>query len=104
MRRKACTGSVGCGEGIFYIQGVSHAYLKLLAFPLTRQKKTTVGLEISVIMSVQDIKPFNVSDHSRTYGITHNMEPCWCASYLHTTHFFKRGKVGVDIAIGGKNR
>ena len=78
--------------------------LEFLAFPSTRQKKTAVGLEIAVIVSMQDIKPFNVSDHSRTYGIAHNIKPYWYAGYLKATHFFKRRKVGIDIAIGGENR
>ena len=77
MRHKACKGSVACWEGIFYIQGVSHVCLKLLAFPSTRQKKTAIGLKIAVIMGMQDIKSFNVSDHSWAYGISHNMEPYW---------------------------
>ena len=56
MRHKVCKGSVGCREGIFYIQGVNHVCLILLVFPLTRQKKTAIGLEIAIVMSVQDIK------------------------------------------------
>ena len=78
--------------------------LKLLAFPLTRQKKTTVGLKIAVVVGMEDIKSFDVSNHLRADGIAHNAKPYRCTSYLNAAQFFKRGKVGVDIAIGGKNR
>lgn len=74
-------------------------YLKLLAFLLMRQKKTTVGLEITIIMRVQDIKIFDVSNHSWTYRITHNIEPCRCAGYLQITDPFKSGKVRSYIEI-----
>ena len=99
MRHKVCRGSVACWEGIFYIQGVSHVCLKLLAFPSTRQKKTAIGLKIAVIMGMQDIKSFNVSDHPRTYCITHHVKPYWRAGYLKVAHFFKGWKAGVDIVI-----
>ena len=75
MRRIVCKEYAGCWGGIFYTQAASRGYLKLLAFFLIWQKKTTVSLKITVIMSMQDIKSFNVRDHPWTYGITHHMEP-----------------------------
>ena len=42
MRRIVCKGYAGCWEGIFYTQAASRGYLKLLAFFLIWQKKTTV--------------------------------------------------------------
>ena len=52
MHRKVGKGCVDYKEGIFYTQVENHAYLKLLVYPSMRQKKTTVGLEIAIIMSV----------------------------------------------------
>jgi len=39
-------------EGIFYTQAASRGYLKLLAFFLIWQKKTTVSLKIPIIVRV----------------------------------------------------
>ena len=50
MRRIACKGYAGCWEGTFYTQAASHGYLKLLAFFLIWQKKTTVRLKIPIIV------------------------------------------------------
>ncbi|SVD55475.1 uncharacterized protein METZ01_LOCUS408329 [marine metagenome] len=50
-------------------------------------------------MGMQDIKSFNVSDHPRTYCITHHVKPYWRAGYLKVAHFFKGWKAGVDIVI-----
>ena len=52
MRRKVCKGYAGCSEGIFYTQSASRGYLKLLAFFLILQKKTTVRLKIPIIVRV----------------------------------------------------
>jgi len=38
--------------GIFYTQAANHGYLKLLAFFLIGQKKTTVGLKVPIIVRV----------------------------------------------------
>ena len=91
MHRIVYKDDAGCEVGIFYIQEVIREYLKLLAFLLMRQKKTTVCLEISVIMSVQDVKIIKVSDHARTKGITHKIKPCRGSSDLNSIHFFRRG-------------
>jgi len=52
MRHIACMGYAGCWGGIFYTQGESRGYLKLLAFFLIWQKKTTVSLKIPIIVRV----------------------------------------------------
>jgi len=52
MRRIVCKGYAGCWGDIFYIQAASRGYLKLLAFFLIWQKKTTVSLKIPIIVRV----------------------------------------------------
>ena len=52
MRRIVCKAYAGYWEGIFYTQAASRGYLKLLAFFLIWQKKTTVSLKIPIIVSV----------------------------------------------------
>ena len=52
MRRIVCKGYAGYWGGIFYTQEAIHGYLKLLAFFLIWQKKTTVSLKIPIIVSV----------------------------------------------------
>ena len=91
MHRIVCRDDAGCEGGIFYIQEVIREYLKLSVSLSMRQKKTTVCLEISVIVSVQDVKIIKVPDHARTKGITHKIKPCRGSSDLNSIHFFRRG-------------
>jgi len=91
MHRIVYKDDAGCEGGIFYIQEVIREYLKLSVFLLMRQKKTTVCLEISVIMGVQDVKIVKVPDHTRTKGISHKIKPYRSSGYLNSIYFFRRG-------------
>ena len=91
MHRIVCKDDADCEGGIFYIQEVIREYLKLSASLSMRQKKTTVCLKISVIVSVQDVKIIKVTDHTWTKGITHKIKPYRGSGYLNSIHFFKIG-------------
>ena len=52
MRRIVCKGCADYWGDIFYTQVMNRGYLKLLAFFLIWQKKTTVSLKISIIVRV----------------------------------------------------
>ena len=80
-----------CEGGIFYTPRVIRECLKFSAFLSMRQKKTTVCLEISIIVSVQNVKIIKVSDHARTKCIAHKIKPYRGSGDLNSIHFFRRG-------------
>ena len=91
MRRIFYMEDADCEGGIFCILRVIRECLKLSAFFSMRQKKTTVCLEISIIVSVQDVKIIKVPNHTRTKGITHKVKPYRGSGDLNSIHFFRRG-------------
>jgi hypothetical protein len=75
-----------------------------MVYSLRAQKKTTIGLEITVIMAVQDIKIFKMRKHTYAHTITHDFKLMREPEYGYPLILFMMSQIRVNVGVGGIDR
>ena len=57
-----------------------------------RQKKTAIGLKVTIVMRMQDIKFIEVLDHTDTHAITHHLKLVADSENLGLVDYFLVGQ------------
>ena len=83
---------------IFCTQEGIHVCLEYEASPSMWQKKTTVGLKVTIVMCMQNIESTQMFYHTHAYAVTHNLKLVAYSEHVCLIDHFFIGQRRVHVA------